>query len=79
MSTVTYSQQKQFSYEMDLNQINTNLQMQHETHYSWVVNDKQYLHVYVNIMSIKGGLDTKVVLILRWSLFCCGIAGFSWN
>ena len=33
MSTVTYSQQKQ-SYEMELNQINTNLQMQHETHYS---------------------------------------------
>jgi len=29
----------------------------------------------INIMSIKGGLDTKVVLILRWSLICCGLDG----
>jgi len=28
--TVTYSRQKQFSYEMELNQMNTNLQTQHE-------------------------------------------------
>jgi len=26
----------------------------------------------INIMSMKGGLNTKVV-------FCCGLDGFSWN